>query len=74
MNSHNPLHHPVAESMQAVTHEVENQPFPLENYNLYLSDVALQEAVKREGAGHSHTDLTGFGQLTGSAEVIKWGF
>ncbi|RLT99968.1 MAG: isovaleryl-CoA dehydrogenase [Ketobacter sp.] len=78
MNSQHPFaanpEHPMADSMQAVTHEVENQPYPLENYNLYLSDVALQEAVKREGAAASHTDLTAFGQLTGSAEVIKWGF
>ncbi|MEO6913770.1 MAG: hypothetical protein ABI182_07115, partial [Candidatus Baltobacteraceae bacterium] len=32
------------------THEVNNQPPPLENYNLFASDRALQEAVQREGA------------------------
>lgn len=67
-------HNPMAESMSAVTHEVENQPEPLENYNLFLSDVALQEAMTREGAAQSKADLTAFGQITGSAEVIKWGF
>jgi len=70
----NSIEYPMAESMQAVTHTVENQPPPLENYNQYLSDVALQEAVQREGASQSTMDLTAFGQLTGSAEVIKWGF
>ena len=39
------------------THEVFNQTPPLTDYNLYGSDVALQEAVQREGgrkvgAGH----------------------
>ena len=57
----------------ANTHEVFNQPYALENYNLLLSDVALQEAVKREGAPWATMELQAFGQLTGSAEVIKWG-
>lgn len=69
-----PLHTPLADAIQAVTHEVENQPHPLENYNAYLSDVALQETIKREGGAQSHSDLAAFGQLTGSAEVVKWGF
>lgn len=70
----NPSRYPMAESTSAVTHEVENQPSPLENYNLYLSDVALQKTMTREGAAQSQMDLTAFGQLTGSSEVIKWGF
>ena len=70
----NSSHHPLADSMQAVTHEVDNQPYALEDYNLFSSDLALQEAVRREGAAGSATELSAFGQLTGSAEVIKWGF
>ncbi len=70
----NSSHHPLADSMQAVTHEVDNQPYALEDYNLFSSDQALQEAVRREGAASSATELSAFGQLTGSAEVIKWGF
>lgn len=70
----NSSHHPLADSMQAVTHEVDNQPYALEDYNLFSSDQALQEAVRREGAAGSATELSAFGQLTGSAEVIKWGF
>ncbi len=57
----------------ADTHDVFNQPHALENYNLYLSDVALREAVKREGASYADAELTAFGQLTGSAEAIQWG-
>ena len=34
----------------AETHIVENQPPPLRDYNLYQQDVALREAVAREGA------------------------
>ena len=34
----------------AETHAVENQPPPLRDYNLYQQDVALREAVEREGA------------------------
>ena len=39
------------------THEVSNQTPPLENYNLYLSDKVLQEAVLREGAGWAAEQL-----------------
>lgn len=58
----------------AETHIVQNQSMPLENYNLFTSDVALQEAVKRAGAASRSDSLQQFGALTGSAEVIKWGF
>lgn len=58
----------------AETHDVFNQPYPLENYNLFSSDVALQQIVAKEGDTLRREDLLRFGQLTGSAEVIKWGF
>lgn len=57
----------------AETHEIENQSYPLENYNLYLSDTALQEAVKREGGDWDAEDLTALGQDLGSAEWIELG-
>lgn len=57
----------------AETHEIENQSYPLENYNLYLSDTALQEAVKREGGDWDTEDLTTLGQDLGSAEWIELG-
>ena len=33
------------------THEVVNQVPPLEDWNPFLTDVALQQALEREGAG-----------------------
>jgi putative acyl-CoA dehydrogenase len=51
------------------THTVSNQPPPLENYNAYLTDVALQEAVEREGGGWADQRLRDFGEQTGSADV-----
>jgi putative acyl-CoA dehydrogenase len=54
------------------THSVTNQPPPFENVNLYTSDVALREAVAREGAGWMADALTDFGARTGSAEVADW--
>ena len=31
--------------------EVQNQPPPLEPYNLFSSDIVLRESVRRENAG-----------------------
>lgn len=56
------------------THEVFNQPPPLVDYNLYLTDPILDAAVGREGAKASRDDLVLFGSVVGSAEVIDWGF
>ncbi len=58
----------------ARTHEVLNQPPALENYNLFLQDNALQEAVEREGAGWARQDLEAFGELAGRWETIELGF
>lgn len=58
----------------AETHDVENQPFPLENYNAFRQDSALREAVNREGGAWAEADLTEFGSLTGSSELIELGF
>ncbi len=58
----------------AETHEVQNQPPALENYNLYLQDTALQESVLVHGGEIGVADLEHFGALAGSAEVIEWGF
>jgi len=50
-----------------------NQPPPLEGYDLYRADTALQEAVARGGAAWAHDDLSQFGRLLGRAETIEWG-
>lgn len=57
----------------ADTHEVFNVSSELADYNMYLQDTALQEAVQREGAGASHDALTRFGALTGSADYLELG-
>ncbi len=65
--------YPVAERSAAFTHTVDNQPPPLENYNLITADPALVEAIQREGAGRAEWQLSDFGRLCGSAERIEWG-
>ncbi|MDE2133240.1 MAG: isovaleryl-CoA dehydrogenase [Alphaproteobacteria bacterium] len=57
----------------AATHEVLNQPFELVDFNLFASDVALKEAVAREGAGWAEAELTQFGARFGSAEYLELG-
>ncbi len=54
-------------------YRVKNQPPPLQDYDLYRADTALQEAVAREGAGWAHDDLSAFGRALGRAETIEWG-
>ncbi len=55
------------------THTVFNQPSPLSNSNLFLSDTALREAVKREGAGWDLDLLASIGQQLGTAESLELG-
>jgi len=55
------------------THEVTNQPPPLEGHDVFTSDVALVNAVARSGAGWALDDLTALGRLAGSAAAIEWG-
>jgi putative acyl-CoA dehydrogenase len=56
------------------THQVTNQPPPLEGYDVFGADVALAEATEREGAGWAADDLHALGLLAGSPEAIGWGF
>uniref|UniRef100_UPI00398560EB isovaleryl-CoA dehydrogenase n=1 Tax=Pseudidiomarina salilacus TaxID=3384452 RepID=UPI00398560EB len=58
----------------AKTHNVENQPPLLENYNLYAEDQALQAAVHREGASWAEQDIARFGAECGLPERIALGF
>jgi putative acyl-CoA dehydrogenase len=55
------------------THEVQNQPPPLEGYDVYSADSALGEAVARHEAGWASDRLTSVGTLAGSAEAQEWG-
>jgi putative acyl-CoA dehydrogenase len=55
------------------THDVTNQPPPLENINLFNTDSALCEAVIREGAGWAQEKLSHLGAALGRAETLKLG-
>jgi putative acyl-CoA dehydrogenase len=65
---------PFKNTFMAETHAVQNQPPALQDYNLYQQDVALCEAVAREGAAWAEPGLQAFGALTGSREMIELGF
>ncbi|APG16192.1 isovaleryl-CoA dehydrogenase [Kosakonia radicincitans] len=55
------------------THTVFNQPVPLNNSNLFLSDRALYDAVMREGAAWDAEFLASIGQQLGTAESLELG-
>jgi len=58
----------------SATHTVTNQPPILKDYNLFTSDVALVEAVHREGASWATTELGNYGAMMGQAHVIRRGY
>jgi len=58
----------------AGTHEIFNQVPPLTNYNLFLSDSTLLNAVEREGAGWAREQISELGRLLGAEEAQRWGF
>ncbi len=53
------------------THVVKNQPPPFEDVNLFTSDVALQDAVTREGGSHASRSLIAFGLVCGSSDATE---
>jgi putative acyl-CoA dehydrogenase len=55
------------------THEVLNQPPPLEGHNVYGTDVALIEGIRREGAGWAEDRLERYGEVLGRPETIRLG-
>jgi len=62
------------ESRSAVMPEALNQAPPLVNYNLYLSDATLADAIHREGADWAAPQLRVLGQFLGTEEAQRWGF
>jgi putative acyl-CoA dehydrogenase len=64
---------PVHESAPRQTHEVFNQAPLFEGIDLYSSNVALVEAVQREGAGWVTDEAREVGAFAGSAEAIELG-
>ena len=62
---------------QSVPHTPEtvpNQVPPLTDYNFFLSDRTLVQAMEREGAGWAHEQISELGRLLGAAEAQRWGF
>lgn len=58
---------------QLSTHEVFNQPAPLEDVNLFDADRLLVRAVERAGGAAHRAHLSAFGARVGSAEAIELG-
>ncbi len=63
----------LAPGVSWATHEVFNQPPPLAPYNAYTSDVALREAVRREGGARAEDRLEKYGAIAGG-ELYELGF
>lgn len=61
------------QSERFITHVVENQAKPLGHYNAYASDLALREAVAREGGVWGEAPLMDFGAITGG-QMMDLGF
>jgi len=57
--------------MQWKTHDVKNQVPELKDYNLFATDVPLQRAVERGGAGWHAAELSRQGALLGAQQTIR---
>jgi putative acyl-CoA dehydrogenase len=55
------------------THDVFNQAAPFENVNLFACDLALQEALQREGGAAAAGELHALGARLGQAAVLDLG-
>jgi putative acyl-CoA dehydrogenase len=58
--------------MQWSTHNISNQPPPLQDYNLFDSDPQLQAAVKRAGAQWQAQALQQQGAVLGSSTTLQF--
>jgi putative acyl-CoA dehydrogenase len=61
------------QSERFVTHAVENQAKPLDAYNAFTTDIALREALMREGGGWGVDHLIRFGAVAGG-ELMELGY
>src|SRR3954452_13818574 len=59
--------------MPTLTHDVLNQSVPFEDVNLFDTDLALREALEREGAGWAIDRARDTGAVAGSAVAIEHG-
>ncbi len=62
-----------ATGRSASTHEVTNQPPPLLDYNVFESNAALVEAVRREGAEWAEARIAAVGALAGAGRILALG-
>ncbi|HZR08823.1 MAG TPA: isovaleryl-CoA dehydrogenase [Myxococcales bacterium] len=56
------------------THEVLNQPPPLEDYDPLARDLPLLEGLRREGAAWAEAEAGAFARATATREALAWGF
>lgn len=56
------------------THQVHNVASELCNYNLFTTDAALLDGVKREGGAWGIEDLSAFGDRCGKPEYLELGY
>ncbi|MFN2594916.1 MAG: acyl-CoA dehydrogenase family protein [Actinomycetota bacterium] len=56
----------------SITHDVLNQPPPLEGYNLFETNTVLREALMREGAEWFEPQARKIGEIAGG-EPLRWG-
>src|SRR5919206_243600 len=61
------------EPMSTLTHDVLNQSVPFEDVNLFELDLALREALEREGAQWAVDRARDTGAVAGSAEAAEHG-
>ena len=59
-------------AVSGATHEVANQPPPLENHNTFETDRVLVEALRREGGEWAADHVREIGRAAGRAETIRW--
>src|SRR4051794_28997111 len=59
--------------MSTLSHDVLNQSVPFEDVNLFESDLALREALDREGGGWALDRARDVGVVAGSAEALEHG-
>jgi putative acyl-CoA dehydrogenase len=58
---------------RSATHEVTNQPPPLEGYDLFATDRALREGLAREGADWAGERVGAFGRALGDPRTLELG-
>lgn len=56
------------------THQVQNVASELHSYNLFTTDAALLEGVKREGGAWGIPEIATFGDKCGKPEYLELGF